>query len=223
MKVSGYVEFIVAGELQNLAISDVGDLTDEALCTEVQLVNQSKFLAYVNMANIELHKRFPIKKQEYPLEDIIDGDTYKLPTDFLYAISAMFTEDGTEVPINSSDPSYNTAGINTKVSVVIDSPNVALIRGTDPDNKRNITLRYAASPILAKKMSTELYLPHVYTEALINYASYKAFVAVSGDGKAENNMYYLRFIESCKQINLLGLQNPDNLDNNTKLDARGFV
>jgi hypothetical protein len=84
-------------------------------------------------------------------------------------------------------------------------------------------LVYAASPALAKKITTNLSLPQLYTEALINYVAYKTHAIISGDIKAQNNTYYLRFNESCKQINLLGLRNPDNLDANTKLIDSGFI
>jgi hypothetical protein len=41
--------------------------------------------------------------------------------------------------------------------------------------------------------------------------------------KAENNTYYLRFMENIKNIKLSGLMNSDNLDSNTKLTDRGFI
>ena len=53
--------------------------------------------------------------------------------------------------------------------------------------------------VLSKNIRSKLELPHTYTEALLNYAAYKAHVSVSvsGDMKAENNTYYLRFKNRC--------------------------
>ena len=73
------------------------------------------------------------------------------------------------------------------------------------------------------KTTDFLDLPEIYTEALLDYVAYKAHASIKGDMKAENNTYYLRFIESCKNIKIAGLSNSDNLDSNTKLTDRGFV
>ena len=72
-------------------------------------------------------------------------------------------------------------------------PAKVIIKGTDVDGKKDMVLTYAASPKLAKTISVNLLLPQIYTEALLNYAAYKAHAAVSGELKAANNTYYLRF------------------------------
>lgn len=222
MKVYEYIEFLVNGEISNLAIANVGDMTPGAAApTTIQASNRDKIRSYVNLANIELHKKFNILQKDMDLDFALAGEEFKLDEDFLHAISCMFT-DGVEIPINNDKTKF-VDGVDNIVSVMFKDPTKLVIKGTDVDGKKDMILTYAAAPKLAKTISINLQLPQVYTEALLNYAAYKAHVAISGDIKAENNTYYLRFNESVKQINLLGLRNPDNLDSNTKLTDRGFI
>ena len=222
MKVYEYIEFLVSGEINNLAVANVGDMTPGAASpTALQTSNRDKIRSYVNLANIELHKKFNILQKDMELDFALAGEEFKLDDDFEHAISCIFT-DGEEIPINN-DKTYIVEGVDSNVSVMFNDPAKALIKGTDKDGRKNMILTYAASPSLAKSITVNLHLPQLFTEALLNYAAYKAHAAIKGDIKEVNNTYYLRYNESCKQINLLGLRNPDNLDSNTKLEDRGFV
>jgi hypothetical protein len=223
LKVYEYIEFLVNGEISNLSVSDVGDMTPgAAAATAVQTSNRNKIRSFINLANIELHKKFDIIQKDMELDFALDGEEFKLDDDFLHAISCVFKKDGIEIPINN-DKTKIVDGVDNNVSVMFKEPAKVIIKGTDVDGKKDMVLTYAASPKLAKTISVNLLLPQIYTEALLNYAAYKAHAAVSGELKAANNTYYLRFSESCKQINMLGLSNPDNLDANTKLTDRGFI
>lgn len=222
MKVYEYLDFLINGELAHLAIADVGDMSPGgAAATTVQAKNRDKLRSYVNLANIELHKKFNILQKDMDLDFALDGEEFKLDDDFLHAISCTFT-DGTEIPINNDKTKF-VNGVDTNVSVMFKDPAKAVIKGTDNDGRKDMVLTYTAAPKLAKSVSVNLQLPQLYTEALLQYVAYKAHAAVNGDMKAENNTYYLRYVESCKQIDMLGLKNPDNLDSNTKLEDRGFV
>jgi hypothetical protein len=223
VKVYEYIEFLVNGEISMLAVANVGDMTPGAspAPSNLQMANQTKILSYVNLANIELHKKFNILQKDMDLDFALAGEEFKLGDDFLHATSCTFT-DGTEIPINNDKTSI-VDGVDSNVSVMFKDPAKAVIKGTDADGRKDIILTYTAAPKLAKTINVNLSLPQLYTEALLNYSAYKAHVAIKGDMKSENNTYYLRYAESCKQINLLGLRNPDNLDTNTKLTDRGFV
>jgi hypothetical protein len=144
-----------------------------------------------------------------------------IPVDFLYAVSASFA-DGEEIPLNN-EKARIVDGVDHNVSVLFPAPFKALVKGTDSKGRTDISIVYVASPPKVTKRSDFIDISEIYTEALLNYAAYKAHVSVSGDMKAENNTYYLRFIESCKNISMLGLINSDNMDSNTKLTDRGFV
>jgi len=223
LKVYEYIEFLVNGEINHLAFSDVGDMSPSSAATPtaVQLKNRTKILSFINLANIELYKKFNIAQKDMELDFALNGEEFSLPDDFLHAISCVF-KDGDEIPINNDKTNF-VDGVDTYVSVLLKDPSKITIKGTDEKLRRDMILTYAAAPKLAKTITINLQIPQLYTEALLNYAAYKAHVTISGDMKAENNTYYLRYNESCKQINMLGLTNPDNLDANTKLEDRGFL
>ena len=46
---------------------------------------------------------------------------------------------------------------------------------------------------------------------------------VSGDIKAENNSYYLRYESNCRQIIASGLGGDNETETNTKLEDNGFI
>ena len=223
MKVYEYIEFLVNGEINHLAFSDVGDMSpgSVAVPTAVQLKNRLRILSFINLANIELYKKFNIAQKDMELDFALNGEEFNLPDDFLHAISCKF-KDGDEIPINNDKTNF-VDGIDVNVSVLLKDPVKVTVKGTDEKLRRDMVLTYAAAPKLAKSIHVNLQIPQLYTEALLNYASYKAHVTINGDMKSENNTYYLRYNASCKQLNVLGLANPDNLDANTKLEDNGFV
>ena len=178
---------------------------------------------FINLANSELHKKFALISKEMVFTDVKPNSLHAIPTDFLYAISASY-KDGTEIPIN--DESTNIiSDIDYNVSILFPTPFEMLVKGTDNNTppRDDISLVYIAAPDKVTVTTDFIDLPETYTEALIDFVAYKAHAAVSGDLKAENNTYYLRYREAIKSIKLTGLANPDNLDSNTKLTDRGFV
>ena len=87
MKVSEYIDYLATGECSKLAISSVGDMSanPSPAPTAVQTVNQNKFINYVNLANLALHKRFHLVTKTYEMDQPSDGEEYALPSDFLDA------------------------------------------------------------------------------------------------------------------------------------------
>lgn len=217
MYVSDYISYLVNGEIKQLAVSDIGGETP----TATQLKNIEAIISYINLANLELHKKYGLIQQEFVLEDVTPNTLYSLPVDFLHAIGASY-RDGTEIPLNNEKTKI-VDNVDYNVSLMFPAPFKVLVKGTDEDERDDISLVYAAAPAKVTKTKDFIDLPQVYTEALLNYAAYKAHLAVKGDSQSENNVYYLRFRESCKNIEMLGLLNSDNQDSNTKLTDRGFV
>jgi hypothetical protein len=219
MYVSDYLSYITTSEIKQLAISDIGGSTP----TDQQKENKASLITFINLANSELHKKFSLISKEMVFTDVKPNSLHAIPTDFLYAISASY-KDGTEIPINDESTKY-TDDIDYNVSILFPTPFEMLVKGTDTETppRDDISLVYIAAPDKVTTTTDFIDLPETYTEALIEYVAYKAHAAVSGDMKAENNTYYLRYRESIKNIKLTGLANPDNLDSNTKLTDRGFV
>ena len=223
MKVSEYITHLISSECGKLAVSNVGDMSinpAEAV-TAVQLANQGKFLSYINLANLAVHKKFQLVQKSIELDQPSDGEEYALPTDFLVPIQAYYTSDQEEVTIKDSHIKL-VAGVDTAVSILIPEPFKAVIKGTDADARTQIIMNYAAAPKAATRVSTNLGISEVYTDALLNYAAYKAHTAISGAIKDENNTYYLRFDSSCKELVKSGMWN-NQIKTNTKLVDNGFV
>ena len=226
MKVSEYIDYLVTGECSKLAIANVGDMSanPSPAPTTVQVTNQNKFINYVNLANLALHKRFNLMKKTIELDNPLNEEEFSLPSDFLTPLYAYYTSDFD--PVTIKDDSIKLVNkVDTAVSILINEPFKAVIKGTDEETpKRNqILLKYAAAPKKAKTAYSDLKISEVYTEALLNYAAYKAHTAVSGGMQDENNSYYMRYEASCKQLINSGMWGNNEIETNTKLVDNGFV
>jgi hypothetical protein len=226
MKVSEYIDYLTTGECSKLAIASVGDMTANPSTppTAVQVVNQNKFINYVNLANLALHKRFHLLIKTYEMDNPLNGEEFALPSNFLVPIYAYYTSDYVQVPIKD-DSVKLVSDVDHHVSILIPEPFKAVIKGTDAETPAHtqILLKYAAAPTKAKTTYADLKINEVYTEALLNYAAYKAHGAISGDMKDENNTYYLRYEASCKQLINSGMWGNNDIEINTKLEDNGFV
>ena len=226
MKVSEYIDYLATGECSKLAISSVGDMSanPSPAPTAVQTVNQNKFINYVNLANLALHKRFHLVVKTYEMDNPLDGEEFNLPSDFLVPIHAYYASDFEQVAIKD-DSVKLVQDVDQHVSILIPEPFKAVIKGTDAESpqRTQILLKYAAAPKKAKTAFTDLKINEVYTEALLNYSAYKAHVAISGDMKDENNTYYMRYEASCKQLINSGMWGNNEIEINTKLEDNGFV
>ena len=226
MKVSEYIDYLTTGECSKLAIASVGDMSvnPDPVPTAVQVVNQNKFINYVNLANLALHKRFHLLLKTLEMDNPLNGEEFTLPSDFLVPIHAYYTSDFDVVSIKD-DSVKLVQDVDEHVSILINEPFKAVIKGTDAETpqRTQILLKYAAAPKKAKNTYTDLKVSEVYTEALLNYAAYKAHGAISGDMKDENNTYYLRYEASCKQLINSGMWGNNEIEVNTKLIDNGFV
>jgi len=226
MKISEYVDYLITGECSKLAIASVGDMSanPSPVPTAVQLVNQNKFINYINLANLALHKRFHLLIKEYEMDQPVDKEEYALPSDFLVPIHAYYTTDFDKVHI-SDDSVKLVQDVDKHVAILLPEPFKAIIKGTDAETPKRsqIILKYAAAPKKATKIYTDLKINEVYTEALLNYAAYKAHSAISGGMQDENNTYYMRYEASCKQLINSGMWGNNQIEINTKLEDNGFV
>jgi hypothetical protein len=226
MKVSEYIDYLATGECSKLAIASVGDMSanPSPSPSAVQVVNQNKFINYVNLANLALHKRFHLMIKTYEMDNPLDGEEFTLPSDFLVPIHAYYASDFVQVAIKD-DSVKLVQKVDEYVSILIPEPFKAVIKGTDAESPKRtqILLKYAAAPKKAAKVTVDLKINEVYTEALLNYSAYKAHGAISGDMKDENNTYYLRYEASCKQLINSGMWGNNNIEINTKLEDNGFV
>lgn len=224
MKVSEYIDYLISGDCAKLSFSSVGDMSASGSPTATQLVNQAKFLDYINLANLALHKRFHLLRKSFDMDMPSDGECYTLPPDFLVPIHAYYASDFDKVRIKDDDTNV-IDDVDTAVSILLPGAFSAIIKGVDQEDpvRTLIILKYAAAPTKATLVLTDLKVSEVYTEAMLNYASYRAHSTISGDIKDENNTYYLRYEASCKQLVNSGMWGNNEVTINTKLDDNGFV
>ena len=225
MKASEYINYLVNGETYKLAIQDVGDLSvnPSSTPTATQETNRKKFINYLNLANLAIHKRFHLLQKQYEIDNPANDEEYALPSDFLAPIYAYYNDtEAEEIPIKDTYRKI-VDNVDTAVSLLIPEPFKITVKGTDTSKRPQIILIYAASPPVISQVNHSLNVNNVYTEAMLNYAAYKAYSAISGDIKAENNSYYLRYESNCRQIIASGLGGDNETETNTKLEDNGFV
>ena len=225
MKASDYINYLVNGETYKLAIQDVGDLAvnPSSSPTALQETNRKKFINYLNLANLAIHKRFHLLQKQYEIDNPANNEEYALPSDFLAPVYAYYNDtEGEEIPIKDTYRKI-VDNVDTAVSLLIPEPFKITVKGTDTSKRPQIILIYAASPTVITQVNHSLNINNVYTEAMLNYAAYKAYSAISGDIKAENNSYYLRYESNCRQIIASGLGGDNETETNTKLEDNGFI
>ena len=224
MKASEYINYLVNGETYKLAIQDVGDLAvNGATPSALQETNRKKFINYLNLANLAIHKRFNLLQKKYEIDNPANDEEYALPSDLLAPIYAYYNDtEAEEIPIKDTYRKI-VDNVDTAVSLLIPEPFKITVKGTDTSKRPQIILIYAASPPVITQVNHSLNVNNVYTEAMLNYAAYKAYSAISGDIKAENNSYYLRYESNCRQIIASGLGGDNETETNTKLEDNGFV
>ena len=225
MKASEYINYLVNGETYKLAIQDVGDLAVNPATppSDLQNTNRNKFINYLNLANLAIHKRFHLLQKQYEIDNPANNEEYTLPDDFLAPVYAYYNDtEAEEIPIKDTYRKI-VDNVDTAVSLLIPEPFKITVKGTDTTKHPQIILIYAASPTVITQVNHSLNVNNVYTEAVLNYAAYKAYSAISGDIKAENNSYYLRYESNCRQIITSGLGGDNETETNTKLVDNGFI
>ena len=225
MKASEYINYLVNGETYKLAIQDVGDLAvnPSSSPSALQETNRKKFINYLNLANLAIHKRFHLLQKQFEIDNPANDEEYILPDNFLAPIYAYYNDtEAEEIPIKDTYRKI-VDNVDTAVSLLIPEPFKITVKGTDTSKRPQIILIYAASPTVITQVNHSLNISNVYTEAVLNYAAYKAYSAISGDIKAENNSYYLRYESNCRQIIASGLGGDNETETNTKLEDNGFI
>lgn len=177
-------------------------------------------VGYINLAMIELYKRFGLRNKEWIIE-LVDGvDIYTMPADFMWAVSAYgevdirSTETVNQLPINEEDNplSVNTVSWNKlQVPVAVSGAYISVI--------------YVASPDVytVNEMEEVLDLPPQMLEALLAYVGYKGNSTIDSGVQTEDNAWYIRFEASCNKIREYGVMTSDDMYMNKRLSTRGYV
>lgn len=219
MTISQIVELSKNSDLLNLPIN----------------TNNKAIIGFINLALIELYKRFPLKVSEHLIELETGKTIYDLPTDYMWIVAAYQEVDENldipylQVPINEEDnpASVNTIGWNKiQIPVTTTGAFISIIYVASP-----ITCLYDDTADINEQFyyidedSTKVYtipIPPQMVEALLEYVAYKANKTLGVNGQAEGNIYYQTFETSCQKILQLGMFSIDDLDM-TARDLKGFA
>lgn len=183
MTAQNVIDYAKYGELKQLAIKD-----------DVPAV-----LSYINLAIIEVYKRFNLKISEEIVTLSENITEYTMPGDFML-LSAVYDENGEMLPINDEDDPYSilTPSYNT-----IQVPNAA--------DGASLSVMYKPEPTFIVNVTDVVPIPIQVLECLLHYIGYRGHGSVSGDLKTENNSHYMRFEASVQRVYDLGLITVDTV------------
>jgi len=232
MRLSELFEYIPHGELANLYSSgkDMGILNER---------HYPKLIANINLALVELHKRFPVLLKQiniqlmehlsmYVLDSkyaltntsstvvkyIMDSTYYPFKNDVVRILSVL-NEDCCEYPLN----------INTN-PLSLFTPTYNTLQVPYPINENTIAVEYQAYPAkipvsTVDLESVDVEIPEFLLEPLMTYLAYKHYSTV-GLEKPETLNYLQKFEADCNRINNLGLFDI-NPHENLKLEINQWV
>jgi len=209
MKISQVLSMVKSGEMKNVAITATSE----------------DIIEYLNIAMIEMYKRFPLKTKEYliPLQDNVIE--YTIPDENFMYIAAAYqelpendTSTDNRLGINDEDDPLAVNMVNwnvVQIPVSITGTYVSIIYVAAPD--------YIVYDEAGTHLNLTLELPPQLLEALLHYIGYRAHGSVTAEIKSENNTYYQRFEASCNRARTLGLITRESLKSHHKFGKRGFA
>lgn len=235
MLLKNVLKDLIDNELVNLAIGK--PQWSNATFSYTRLIN------CISMAYLELHKRFPLKKEIVTLIPLEDRTNYPLSLEFAVSNTAStsdkFIIDTAEDPfsdkvvkidniqdVNGCPIDFNTTKLTD--NIILSGDKTLIIKAPDITQVYTLTCRTLPEPIIlvneAELDTYELELPSTYYEALLCYAAGRVYINRGAENTTNNEsaIFFARFEASCTNILVLGLSNQENLSNN-KLYNRGFV
>lgn len=179
---------------------------------------------YLNLAILEIHKRFALLQQKAVINMVTGINEYLLDNNDInvelnlkgnqyLTVDEVYDAEGNWVAINrEKDPD----SVKTPAHNIIEIPDTILVPG------ESLHLVYRAAPAFLVHGSDTIPLPPQFVEPLLNYIGYRGHGSLQGGKQFENNTHYMRFENSCNQIKASGLFIGNSLDTN-KFENRGFV
>ncbi len=200
-----------------------------------------KIIPHVNLGITELYKRFPLKlteltvqqyeqlnlyhlKSKYavtntsssePIKYIIDTE-YQPFNDDLLQIESIYDEDGKLLYLNDDTQFWS-----------IHTPAYNTIQVPEPENENALAVIYKANHerILIPNLdpeTEEVNIPSYLLEALLLFIASRAYASYNSDTNNMSNNYMVKFENSCKKVEELGLINKDS-NINERLWRNGWL
>lgn len=237
MLLSEIFEYLTFGELSHIKIggADVGAIAE---------IDYPKIITNINLAMIELHKRFNLKMKEIPLQLYDQITLYYLTSDYtessgtqpikyitdatlvdpfdndILMITNVYDELGNDLPLNDLDTDFSVftpTPTTLQVPDANDNLALAIIYRAQPDKINYVGMDAAAAAVY------EVALPPQLLDCLTAFVAWKIFAPLNvGDRAAEATAYYQKFEAAVALVRFEGLLNEDMTTNN-KFGANGWV
>lgn len=218
MQVSEATQILQNSALKQLAVKD----------------DQVAVMGFINMAILEIYKRFPLWEADavitqadgvsiYNLTEADPNVSIDLSDNQLMVIQSVYDEDGIPYVINNNkDPVKHIKETSENPRSILQTPkyNQIKVKNIVPGYQMDVV--YRAAPLFLTEQEDEIPLPPQFNEALFLYVSYKAHLGVKAGIKDENNTHFIRFEASCNNVDTEGLFPQQGLESN-KFEQRGFV
>lgn len=207
MLVKNFIQLAMDVELNNLASK----------------TNKDAVKGFIYLGLLALHKRFDLVQEcavitlregvySYALEG--NDKNVVLSNDKFSVMKVQEAQMcGKPVPINDR---HKKNSIGTPRYNVVEVPECMVKEG------EKLYVVYRAAPKDFVNETDQLPIPPQMIEALLHYVGYRGHAAVNGSLQGDNNTHYIRFENSCKNLEKDGLYNYKPLSSN-KFEKRGFV
>lgn len=216
MKLSTVIRQARNGELRGMSLKDK---TDEVV------------VDYINMAIIELHKRFTLHVDEAIITLRTAKTVYSLSsTDTDVTVNNLPMVDGTVMQIIEAYDEKGSIPINDDTnpfSIYTVAYNKVQVPITNIGSYISIIFRVNPELVVfvdagqGTATEAEIDLPDSLLEPMLHYIGYRAHGSVDGNISAENNTHLMRFKASCNDIEAMGLLPSDVIARNVW--SKGFI
>jgi len=212
MKVSAFIALAKSSVLKQLALDD------------------PEILSFVNLAVLQIYKRFPInvKEQVVVLQD--DLHIYDLNPDVMSLVSAFtgenYLKDSTGSLISTGSSSTSIAEVTLNDSTdpnTVMTPTPGTIMVNYPSSGQLLSLLYRAGSvdIEADELDEQLKITPQYIEPLLMYMGYLGYTSINST-TGVGDTFLTKYNIACAALAKEGITNK-NTNTNNKLKGRGFV
>lgn len=185
---------------------------------------------FINLGLIAIYGRFTLNMREATVTITPNKSLYSLnrsSTDVTSGIVKMNLQNKEEISrvIGIKDDLGNTLSINNSNDpyTITQHTYDTITTNTLYDQVTKLTIMYCSMPTEIPLDADDDYiinLPRFLIEPLMHYVGYRANASVDGTANAENSVHYLRFKQSCDDVEARGLIPGDNTTRSVML--KGF-
>ena len=219
MKVSQLISMIRSCELSNLSETKFTD---------------ARILHFINLAILELSKRFNIEVRAESIKTSPYTNVYSLRSKDVIGIVEIYDEEGRELRPQTimGEESYDYRMINNFTfmlkrkadytsTIEYNSIGIEQMQEIEFPNSELIVV-YSALSDLIETVDDELTVPTVFVDPIAAYVGYKAMTSLNANEQGETNISLAKYENSCKTLEK-SAYNGGEVVLSKNVDMRGFV